>query len=297
MKDVISQLIKYSSWLVITGAGISAASGVPTYRDRNGHWQRKPPVTHQDFLNSSVTRQRFWSRNMVGWRFMMKAQPNCAHNVLMALEQEGVVSGIVTQNVDGLHQRAGSRNVIDLHGRIDTVTCMTCRLQLSRQTLQLWLEQNNPEFVLRTGHIAPDGDAELDELDFSVIKVPECSYCGGLLKPDAVFFGDSIPKSRLIKAKNQLLNADALLVIGSSLSAYSGYRFCLWARDQGKPIVIINQGVTRGSSLEAKMFINNVRQSKNMFWVVVKARYVVKLISSSMQKGFSSFHINFLNGL
>ena len=249
MKDVISQLIKYSSWLVITGAGISAASGVPTYRDRNGHWQRKPPVTHQDFLNSSVTRQRFWSRNMVGWRFMMKAQPNCAHNVLMALEQEGVVSGIVTQNVDGLHQRAGSRNVIDLHGRIDTVTCMTCRLQLSRQTLQLWLEQNNPEFVLRTGHIAPDGDAELDELDFSVIKGPECSYCGGLLKPDAVFFGDSIPKSRLIKAKNQLLNADALLVIGSSLSAYSGYRFCLWARDQGKPIVIINQGVTRADIL------------------------------------------------
>lgn len=249
MQAALSLLIAHKAWLVLTGAGVSAESGVPTYRNSEGIWQRKQPVTHQDFMAQHSARQRFWSRNMVGWRFMIDAQPNSAHQALARLEQLGVVSCLVTQNVDGLHQRAGSQTVIDLHGRVDTVSCMTCGLKEPRAAIQIWLEAHNPEYSLLVGAIAPDGDADLDHLDYTSMQVPNCQNCGGTLKPDAVFYGDSVPKDRVRMAEQQLQQAEGLVVAGSSLMTYSGYRFCLWAQQQGKPILLLNEGKTRADAI------------------------------------------------
>ena len=249
VQAVISLLIARKNWLVLTGAGVSADSGVPTYRDSEGRWQRKQPVTHQEFMAEESSRQRFWLRNMVGWRFMVEAEPNPAHHSLARLQQLGVVSSLVTQNVDGLHQRAGSRGVIDLHGRVDTVCCMSCGLQYSRAALQTWLQENNPKYALLAGAIAPDGDADIDHLDYSGMQVPACQQCAGILKPNAVFYGDSVPKARTLKTEQALQRAAGLLVLGSSLTTYSGYRFCLWAQKQAKPILIFNDGKTRADAL------------------------------------------------
>ncbi len=249
MQTAISLLTAHQNWLVLTGAGVSAESGVPTYRNSKGLWQRKQPVTHQDFMTQHSARQRFWSRNMVGWRFMIEAKPNSAHRALVKLEQLGVVSCLVTQNVDGLHQRAGSQAVIDLHGRVDTVSCMACGFQQPRDIIQTWLQAHNPEYSLLAGAIAPDGDADIDHLDYTSMQVPDCRDCGGILKPDAVFYGDSVPKERVAEAEQQLQQAAGLLVAGSSLMTYSGYRFCLWAQQQGKPILLLNEGKTRADAI------------------------------------------------
>ena len=249
MQAVISLLTAHKNWLVLTGAGVSAESGVPTYRNSEGVWQRQQPVTHQDFMAQHSARQRFWSRNMVGWRFMIDAQPNSAHQALVRLEQLGLVSCLVTQNVDGLHQRAGSQRVIDLHGRVDTVSCMSCGLKYPRAPLQVWLEQHNPQYSKLTGTIAPDGDADIDHLDFIQLQVPDCQHCSGILKPDAVFYGDSVSKDKVTFAQQQLSQSEGLLVLGSSLAVYSGYRFCLWAQQQDKPVVILNDGETRADHL------------------------------------------------
>ena len=253
----IQHLTDRRLWLVLTGAGISAASGVPTYRDDQGIWQRKPPVTHQEFMTSHKARQRFWLRNMVGWKFISQAQPNSAHNSLAALERAEAVSGIITQNVDGLHQRAGSCDTIDLHGRVDTIVCMNCGAKIARSALQPWMEAHNPSPAAYSASAAPDGDADIDTLDYSSMQVPSCEICGGVLKPDAVFFGDTIPKLRLADCQRKLESAGGLVVIGSSLSTYSGYRFCLWASRANKPIVIINQGVTRGDPLATAKITDN----------------------------------------
>jgi NAD-dependent SIR2 family protein deacetylase len=249
VQAIISLLSAHKDWFVLTGAGVSAASGVPTYRNSDGIWQRKPPVTHQEFMAEQSSRRRFWSRNMVGWRFMIDAQPNSAHLALVKLQQLGLVSCLVTQNVDGLHQRAGSKAVIDLHGRVDSVSCMACGHKYSRASLQTWLETQNPEYALLAGGIAPDGDADIDHLDYSEMQVPDCEHCGGILKPDAVFYGDSVPKDRLLLAEQKLRQANGLVVAGSSLMTYSGYRFCLWAQQQGKPIVLLNEGKTRADDI------------------------------------------------
>ncbi|MGB1158700.1 MAG: NAD-dependent protein deacetylase [Porticoccaceae bacterium] len=249
MQDAVDKLVNSKKWLVLTGAGISAQSGVPTYRDKNGVWQRKPPVTHQQFMQDHQARQRFWSRNMVGWRFMSQAKPNHAHRALAELEKCNALDHVVTQNVDGLHQQAGSLKVTDLHGRIDRVSCMACGTSQSRKTLQNWLEQNNPDYVQLSGHLGPDGDAEIDDLDYSNLMVPPCEKCGGILKPDAVFYGDSVPKQRLAKVEELMQEAEGLVVIGSSLTVFSGYRFCLWAQQQDKPIVILNEGQTRADPM------------------------------------------------
>ncbi len=237
--------------LVLTGAGISASSGVPTYRDSHGRWQRKPPVQHADFMAERTTRQRFWARNLVGWRFMRDAQPSASHYALAELEQQGVVQHLVTQNVDGLHQRAGSSRVIDLHGRIDRVRCQSCGAEYPRETIQQWLEQRNPAFTRLAGAIAPDGDADVDDLDYSNLQVCDCERCGGVLKPDAVFFGGNVPTAVVAQAADALQQADAMLIVGSSLMIYSGFRFCRWAQEQGKPMVAINQGKTRADDMLA----------------------------------------------
>jgi NAD-dependent SIR2 family protein deacetylase len=235
--------------LVLTGAGISTDSGIPGYRDDNGEWKRSPPITVQEFLGTLAMRQRYWARSMVGWPVVAHAQPNAAHTALARLEAAGHVPTLVTQNVDGLHQRAGSREVIELHGGIDGVTCLDCGMQHARASIQQTLEADNPALLNVTAETAADGDAHLEWHDLGGFRIPACSNCGGLLKPAVVFFGESVPKERVEAASHALDAADAVLVVGSSLMVYSGYRFCKLAAEAGKPIAAINLGKTRADDL------------------------------------------------
>jgi len=236
---------------VLTGAGVSTGSGIPDYRDGEGAWKRKPPVAHQDFLADPGVRRRYWARSLLGWPQMAAAAPNPAHAALARLDAAGHVRQLVTQNVDGLHARAGSRRVLELHGSIHTVGCMTCQERHPREAIQAELARSNPRFAALQGAAAPDGDADLEADIFDDFIVPACVACGGLLKPDVVFFGDSVPRSRLDAAWEALADSDALLVVGSSLMVYSGYRFCLKATELGKPVAAINLGRTRADALFA----------------------------------------------
>ncbi len=183
--------------LVLTGAGCSTASGIPAYRDHGGRWQHPPPVYFRDFSGSEAVRQRYWARAMTGWRRVIQARPNAAHIALAELEREGFLQGLITQNVDGLHQRAGSLSVIDLHGRLDGVVCLDCGLISSRAAFQEELWRHNPEFRELDAENAPDGDARLIGVDYKAFRVPECARCGGRLKPDVVFFGENVPRARV----------------------------------------------------------------------------------------------------
>ncbi|MBM7455391.1 NAD-dependent SIR2 family protein deacetylase [Oceanisphaera litoralis] len=234
--------------LVLTGAGISTDSGIPDYRDRQGQWKRRQPVQHPDFMGCEHTRQRYWGRSLVGWPVMRDARPNPAHSALVQLERLGHIELLVTQNVDGLHQRAGSEKVVDLHGRSDQVVCMSCHYRGSRDHTHARSAALNPDFTHYTAATAPDGDADL-EMDFSRFRIPECDQCGGILKPDVVFFGDNVPKQRVVEALDALENADGLLVIGSSLMVYSGFRFCRYAQQWNKPIAALTLGKTRADEL------------------------------------------------
>ncbi|HEY6895369.1 MAG TPA: NAD-dependent protein deacetylase, partial [Rhodanobacteraceae bacterium] len=234
---------------VLTGAGCSTGSGIPDYRDRDGGWKRRPPVTFQAFTGDAKTRRRYWARSLVGWRRFGRARPNATHAALARLEADGRVEVLLTQNVDGLHQAAGSDNVIDLHGRLDTVRCLACEARTSRETFQRVLEALNPDWLALDALDAPDGDADLEGLDFASFAVPDCEACGGLLKPDVVFFGENVPRERVERAEAHLAAADAVLVVGSSLMVYSGYRFAKAMADAGKPIAIVNLGRTRADDL------------------------------------------------
>lgn len=239
---------------VLTGAGCSTASGIPDYRDEKGEWKHKPPVQFQDFVGSFATRQRYWARSLVGWARVSAARPTAAHTALASLEKHGAVSALVTQNVDGLHQKAGSEAVIDLHGRLDTVRCLECGATVSRATMQAELVSRNPRWARLNAADAPDGDAQL-EGPFDDVFVPVCPHCGGRLKPDVVFFGENVPADRVTRcyaAVDALVAADgALLVAGSSLTVMSGLRFVRRAAKQGTPVVIVNRGPTRGDDLAA----------------------------------------------
>ncbi|TQV82399.1 NAD-dependent protein deacetylase [Exilibacterium tricleocarpae] len=235
--------------LVLTGAGISRASGIPTYRDHRGNWQRNAPIQHRDFLADHAVRQRYWARSLVGWRYMQRAQPNRAHRALAELEARGRIELLVTQNVDGLHQRAGSQRVLDLHGRIDSAVCLACGTQRCRADIQRFLEHHNAELVDFAAAAGPDGDADVDDLDLSAVTVPDCVSCGGVVKPDVVFFGDNVPRQRVAATTAALQSAGALLVVGSSLMVFSGYRFCKLAAQSGFPIAVLNRGVTRADDL------------------------------------------------
>jgi len=235
---------------VLTGAGCSTDSGIPDYRDAAGQWKRTPPVTFQAFMGEPTTRQRYWARSLIGWPRFGYAQPNGTHAALAALETAGKLEVLLTQNVDGLHQRAGSRHVIDLHGRLDRVRCMACEARSSRESLQQRLLDANPGWEGLAAGTAPDGDADL-ETDFSRFRVPDCVHCGGLLKPDVVFFGENVPRERVEHVQEHLRNADAMLVVGSSLMVYSGYRFVQAAAAAGLPVAAVNRGVTRADALLA----------------------------------------------
>ncbi len=246
LEDFVS---RHRRLFILSGAGISTDSGIPGYRDDDGLWKRSAPVQYQDFLRSDATRQRYWARSMIGWPLVDRALPNAAHRALHRLESQGRVQQLVTQNVDGLHQRAGSTGLIELHGNIGQVVCLECGTQYSRASIQLQLEQRNPGFRAADSAAAPDGDADVESCDLDAFRVPNCTRCGGILKPTVVFFGESVPRERVDAAAQALEQADAMLVIGSSLMVYSGYRFCEWADRMGKPIAAINRGRTRADHL------------------------------------------------
>jgi NAD-dependent SIR2 family protein deacetylase len=234
---------------VLTGAGCSAASGIPVYRDDAGCWMRKPPVQFAAFVGNVVTRARYWARSLAGWERFAGAQPNAAHAALAQLEAAGRIGGVITQNVDGLHQRAGSRTVIDLHGRLDQVQCLNCGSSLPRAEFQALLEARNPDWTMLSASMAPDGDADLEHLDFAAFDVPACTCCGGILKPAVVFFGEAVPPARAADALARATNADALLVVGSSLMVWSGFRLVRAAAERGIPVAAINLGDTRADAL------------------------------------------------
>jgi NAD-dependent SIR2 family protein deacetylase len=234
---------------VLTGAGCSTDSGIPDYRDAAGEWKRRRPVMFQDFIGHDRARKRYWARSLAGFRLIRRARPNEAHYSLASLERHGRIVQLVTQNVDGLHQAAGHQNVIDLHGRIDTVRCMGCERRSSREQLQLELARRNPEFAGLDAVEAPDGDADLEDVAYETFDVPACARCGGLLKPDVVFFGEGVPPQRVHHAMSAIQLSDAMLVVGSSLMVYSGYRFVKAMADAGKPIAAINLGRTRADDL------------------------------------------------
>ncbi|EXJ03656.1 NAD-dependent protein deacetylase [Burkholderia pseudomallei] len=248
--DVLHAFVeRHPRLFVLTGAGISTDSGIPGYRDRNGAWMRSQPIQYREFLDSDHARRRYWARSMLGWPVVGRAQPNASHHALARLGAAARIGRLVTQNVDGLHQRAGSVDVIELHGGIGGVTCLDCGAHHARASIQHVLEAENPELLGARAQPAADGDAHLEWSALDHFRVPACPACGGLLKPAVVFFGENVPRERVAAAARALDDADAMLVVGSSLMVYSGYRFCVWANDQRKPIVAINLGHTRADPL------------------------------------------------
>lgn len=234
---------------VLTGAGCSTGSGIPDYRDVDGQWKRSPPIDFQAFMGSAAMRARYWARSAVGWRRFAHVQPNAAHRALALLEHQGKIGLLVTQNVDGLHQAAGSLRVLDLHGRLDEVRCMRCHARETRAHWQAVLDARNPAWTTLVAADAPDGDADLEDVDFSRFVVPECSRCGGIIKPDVVFYGEVIPPERGAQAREALAQADAVLVVGTSLMVHSGYRYVRSAFEAGLPIAALNLGRTRADDM------------------------------------------------
>jgi NAD-dependent SIR2 family protein deacetylase len=245
LRPLIDFVAKHPRLLVITGAGCSTAAGIPDYRDEYGAWKQREPMRFHVFTGDPVARRRYWARSMLGWHTMAHARPTAAHHALAQLERAGLIELLVTQNVDSLHQAAGSSKVLDLHGRIDTVRCLGCGAPAPRRALQDELQRRNPDWLALHARSLADGDADLDGLDFARFDVPDCPHCGGLLKPDVVFFGESVPRERVAAVRDSLAQADAVLVAGSSLMVYSGYRFVEEAAAAGKPVAAINIGRTR----------------------------------------------------
>jgi NAD-dependent SIR2 family protein deacetylase len=242
---------RHQRLFILTGAGCSTPSGIPDYRDVDGQWKRAQPVTYQAFMGEEKTRRRYWARSLVGWRLIRQAEPNDAHRALAELEARGRSELLLTQNVDRLHQAAGSERVIDLHGRIDLVRCMDCEQRSPRVELQDELGRLNADWLDLDAAEAPDGDADLEGADFSSFVIPPCRRCGGMLKPDVVFFGENVPRDRGDAAFRHLDKADAMLIVGSSLMVYSGFRFVERAVSLGKPVAAINLGRTRADALLA----------------------------------------------
>ena len=242
-------LDRHERLFILTGAGCSTRSGIPDYRDAEGQWKRAHPVTYQAFMGEEKTRRRYWARSLIGWRLVRQAEPNDAHRALAELEAAGRSELLLTQNVDRLHQAAGSERVIDLHGRIDLVRCMDCEQRSPRVELQDELGRLNPDWLDLEATEAPDGDADLERADFSSFVIPPCPRCGGVLKPDVVFFGENVPRDRVDAAFGHLDKADAMLIVGSSLMVYSGFRFVERAASLGKPLAAVNLGRTRADAL------------------------------------------------
>lgn len=244
-------LERHARILVLTGAGMSTASGIPDYRDRDGTRRGKTPLQGVEFRGSALLHKRYWARSMLGWPSMAKTIPNAGHFAVAQLQSAGMIAALVTQNVDGLHRQAGSTEAIELHGNLQRVVCLACGAPYARAAIQAMLERDNPALAGTVVPILPDGDAQFEPDMLAQFSVPACLQCGGMLQPDVVFFGDGVPRSRTEAAELALAQADAMLVIGSSLMVLSGYRFCRAAAEAGKPLAAINRGVTRADHLLA----------------------------------------------
>ena len=242
--------------LIISGAGCSQDSGIPTYRDKQGNWLRNDPIQHKDYLSDPFMRQRYWTRSYYGWQQIAQAKPNRAHQSLATLQQHGFGTRLVTQNVDGLHQLAGHKGVIDLHGRLSEVVCLDCSEITDRNKHQQRLDEENPSLnKLRSQpELRPDGDAEVDNSIASTLNLPRCLNCDGVLKPNVVFYGGSVDRGLVQKIYQMTQAADAILIVGSSLMVFSSFRFVKRARELQKPIVVINEGVTRADEFLTMKF-------------------------------------------
>ncbi|MFD7556804.1 NAD-dependent protein deacetylase [Streptomyces sp. NPDC059835] len=232
--------------LVLSGAGISTESGIPDYRGEGGSLSRHTPMTYQDFTGSAQARRRYWARSHLGWRTFGRARPNAGHRAVAAFERHGLLAGVITQNVDGLHQAAGSAGVVELHGGLDRVVCLSCRASSPRRDLARRLEEANAGFEPVAAALNPDGDADLTDAQVGDFRVVPCSRCGGILKPDVVFFGENVPRARVDQCRELVGAAASLLILGSSLTVMSGLRFVRLAADAGKPVLIVNRDATRG---------------------------------------------------
>ena len=250
--DQLAQFLqRHPDVLLLTGAGISTASGIPAYRDADGVRRGNAPVQGPDFRRQEAVRRRYWARSMVGWPSLARATPNPGHLAIAHLAQRQQIGGLVTQNVDGLHQQAGSASVTELHGSIHGVVCLDCQARHTRRLIQDQLERDNPQMLGATATPAPDGDALLEPSQLASFHLPVCPRCGGTLQPAVVFFGDGVPAACAAEAASKMHAASALLVVGSSVMVYSSFRLCRMAAETGKPVAAINLGKTRADHLLA----------------------------------------------
>ena len=258
----LRELLAGGRVFALTGAGVSTDSGIPDYRDEHGTWKGREPIQYRDFVASDAVRRRYWARSMLGFPLMASATPNAAHYAIAELSARGALSLLVTQNVDGLHHRAGCRDdsVVDLHGRLDQVRCLGCGALTERAALQSELLARNLEFVRASAEFKPDGDAELGDVDYQQFEIVACRQCGGILKPHVVFFGENVPADRVTRAMTALEQAKLLLIVGTSLMVFSGFRFARAAARFGVPIAIVNRGITRADELSALTIRENVAE-------------------------------------
>ncbi|URM93470.1 NAD-dependent protein deacetylase [Actinomadura madurae] len=248
---VLADLVSDGDVVVLSGAGLSTESGIPDYRGETGRRRRAEPMTYQAFTGSEAARRRYWARSHLGWRHIARARPNAGHRAVAALQRRGLLSGIITQNVDGLQQAAGADGVIELHGALDRVVCLSCGERTPRVRLEERLRAANPGWEERAAAVSPeavnpDGDAVLADAAVEEFRIVGCERCGGPLKPDVIFFGENVPPARVRDCYALTERAGALLVLGSSLTVLSGYRFVRHAARHGVPVAIVNRGATRG---------------------------------------------------
>jgi len=251
----LAQLISAGGVVILSGAGLSTESGIPDYRGPSGLARRAGPMTYQTFVGGAADRRKYWARSHLGWRHIAGALPNLGHHAVADLERHGLLAGIITQNVDGLHQAAGARRVLELHGGLDRVVCLGCGARTSRERLDQRLRAANPGMDARETQLSPDGDAWLADDEVSRFRVLDCESCGGMLKPDVVFFGENVPRPRVDDCNALIERASALVVLGSSLAVMSGYRFVRLAARLAMPVAIVNLGPTRGDA-EASLILN-----------------------------------------
>ncbi|MEU7715864.1 NAD-dependent protein deacetylase [Micromonospora chalcea] len=245
--EELARLVAAGDVVVLSGAGLSTESGIPDYRGPSGAARRHTPMTYQVFTRDPSARRRYWARSHLGWQTIARAAPNDGHRAVARLQDAGLLGGIITQNVDGLHAAAGATGVIELHGRLDEVTCLDCGNATGREELHRRLSEANPGFDAQVAHVNPDGDVDLPDEAVTGFRIVDCALCGtGMLKPDVVFFGETVPAPRVADCFALVERARALLVLGSSLTVMSGRRFVLRAARHGIPVAIVNQGVTRG---------------------------------------------------
>ncbi|MDF5758341.1 NAD-dependent protein deacetylase [Spongiactinospora sp. TRM90649] len=246
--ESLVDLVADGGVVVLSGAGLSTESGIPDYRGETGRRRRTEPMTYQAFLGSAAARRRYWARSHLGWRHIARAAPNAGHRAVAELQRLGLLGGVITQNVDGLHQAAGARGVVELHGALDRVRCLGCGLRSPRTLLHERLSAANPGWGAAVDQINPDGDAVIADAVIEAFTVVDCHGCGGVLKPDVVFFGENVPRPRVEECFTMTERAGSLIVLGSSLTVMSGYRFVRRAREHGIPVAIVNQGPTRADA-------------------------------------------------